>query len=164
MFEDLAVEEGEQSRTLIAFLDRLRAFLILMILENGLQAPGRYLLPDARSVRIAPEHLAALQAALQELLNEEHFEQVRAILETGSDEVMQRLHAHGLLSREQVNVKATAVQHREVAFRTFGGFSLFRRFVDAIDTFLKSILQAAGAGGAIEEIKDTMLNLTEEEG
>lgn len=60
---------------------------------------------------------------------------------------------HGLAGR-QLQYKLAVVEHRNGIFRSLGGVLGFRRVIEAIDTLLKSILDAAGVGGGLAEIKD----------
>lgn len=60
---------------------------------------------------------------------------------------------HGL-SGQQLKFKLATIERRNTIFTQRGGGFLFHRVLGAIDTLLKSILDAAGAGGAIEEIKE----------
>lgn len=67
---------------------------------------------------------------------------------------------HGLAGR-QLQYKLAVVEHRNGIFRSLGGVLGFRRVIETIDTLLKSILDAAGVGGGLAEIKDYIGHATQ---
>jgi len=62
------------------------------------------------------------------------------------------LRKHGLVS-EQLKFKLAVVNHHEKRFKKTKKHRWLRRLLNVMDDLLKSILDAAGVGGAIDEIK-----------
>jgi hypothetical protein len=73
----------------------------------------------------------------------------------------ERIREHGLFG-SPLRFKFSAVKYRVSQFRSLGGGGLFRWVLDTIEGILDSIIDAAGTGGAIKEIKEAIRNSTKE--
>ena len=85
--------------------------------------------------------------AWREMMDDRLFQTVHNRLGESSED---RLRSHGLYGN-QLRFKWRVVAHWLARWRDGG---LLRDFIDVVDDLLESILSAAGAGGAIKEIKD----------
>jgi hypothetical protein len=72
------------------------------------------------------------------------------------------LQSHGLTGK-QLRFKLAIIRLRERLFCKLPKFRPFRSVIGAIDTLLDSIVDALGVGGALKELKDAVLDATEDE-
>lgn len=154
MFEfDLA--EQDDKALLRLFLQQLERFLINWLVERRIAGVAMADTP----LFFVPEAEQRLFEAFEEFRGQRHIDRVIAAVEAMDQDA---LSVHGLTGA-QLRVKLFAITQSQARFITIPGFRVLRRFIEAIDILLKSILDAAGVGGAIEEIKDIFFNLTETE-
>lgn len=98
--------------------------------------------------------ISFLSEALREVNEHEHFENVVALIDRAMAE---SLSSHGL-EGVQLNWKLSNINfwlERFIGERTA---KLLERLLASIDALLKSLLGAVGAGHAIEELKEAVLN------
>ncbi|HLI13374.1 MAG TPA: hypothetical protein VKY65_17410 [Alphaproteobacteria bacterium] len=132
-------EGGDSRRALGAFVIAARDFLAELI-ETNRDPRGQSLFHE--------ELLLEMRAAWAEAYPE--FERVaRATRELGEAQIRD----HGLYGA-QLRFKLTVVRFLYGRYLQLGGIGPLRRVIDAIDTLLKSILGALGAGEGIKEIKE----------
>jgi hypothetical protein len=72
------------------------------------------------------------------------------------------LGAHGLYGKQLV-LKLRVIEIWQQRFQQFGGRKVFKKLIDAIDTLLESLLEAAGLDGAIKELKDILSDSVDED-
>ena len=146
MFED--VGEFEDSReSLVEFLFQVKQLLIHIAFERYFERiewrPGQGLSFEER-------HLALYQDAMREYMDSGRFE----ILINNVREMDGEALVAGGLGGAQLLVKREAVRVTERRFLANPVRGLFRRLLQAVDVLLKSILDATGAGSALEELKE----------
>ena len=71
----------------------------------------------------------------------------------------EKIREHGLFG-SPLRFKFSVVNHWVSQFKSLGGGGLFRRALVTIEGVLDSIIDAAGTGGAIKEIKEAIRNST----
>ena len=91
--------------------------------------------------------------------------------ETPFDDVMSeinkvyddKLDDHGLLKSIDLDFKLKVPEFLYERFKLCGGTALLKRLINSIESLLKSIIDAAGIGGAIYELKDSLKMSIEED-
>ncbi len=95
---------------------------------------------------------------LQELMDAAWTEVVPVFWDTEKaiqDASEERLGGHGLFGK-QLDFKLRVVDWLSGRFQALGGAKLLKRLLQAIENLLDSIIDAAGTGGAIKEIKEAI--------
>jgi hypothetical protein len=130
---------GNGRPSLHAFVIAVRDFLNELVTDN--QDPsGQFL--------FAEELLPELRAAWHEIYQE--FQRIAEATHQISDA---GIHEHGLYGA-QLRFKLSVIRFLHRRYTDLGGRGPLRRLLGAINTLLKSILSAIGAGEGIKEIKD----------
>jgi hypothetical protein len=146
MFEEIS--DFQDSRDSLAeFLMQVKQLLIFIAFEGYLD---RIEWRPARGLALRGRHLELYRDAMREYMDSERFE---ALLEAVRGLEDERIVASGL-SGAQLFVKRETVRVSERRFLRSPTAGLFRRFLQAADNLLKSILDATGAGSALEELKE----------
>lgn len=146
MFEEIGDYEDSRE-SLLEFLVQVKRLLIEIAFERYFDRlewlPHRGLILEER-------HGELYRAALREYMDSRRFEMLLGAVRELDDE---RITASGL-SGAQLFVKRETVRVTERRFLARPTAGLFRRFLQAVDNLLKSILDATGAGSALEELKE----------
>lgn len=128
--------------------ERLKSFvtdteeLLNFLISSGRDYRGRTL--------VSPDLQQDLRTAWDEVRPQ--FNSVRfAIDQLSSDKIT----THGL-SGVQANLKTGLCQKFYTRFVEIGGWKVFKKFLDAIDNFLGSILKSLGLENGIEELKHVL--------
>lgn len=137
---------GDSRAVLAAYVRVIRQFLD-EIVETGTDYQRRPLFDEAL--------IGLMRAAWHEA--RPRFDVVAA---RAAELAPRAIEEHGLAG-QQLQYKLAVVEHRNGIFRSLGGVFGFRRVIEAIDTLLKSILDAAGVGGGLAEIKDYIGHATQ---
>jgi hypothetical protein len=127
---------GDQNK-LVDFLEDTRDFLDKLVNEE----PNRFFVDQLR-----PAMKAAWKKAKRRFAD---------AIATARSFAQSRLDAHGL-SDEELSFKLAVVRYHFDRFMRLQEWSPLKRFIEAIDHLLESILEAAGIGSAISEIKDAI--------
>lgn len=142
MFDRLATEKD----TLRGFVNDTKAFI-------------DELLSEKQSFRIVPSLLATLRTAWLSPTMAARFQQLLAQVNLlGSDQISN----HGLGGID-LDAKIDVIKYLHSRFLLRGGSHLLKRLIDAIDNLLESILDAAGFGSAIKELKDAVKEAIDED-
>ncbi|HEY1145650.1 MAG TPA: hypothetical protein VGE84_04850, partial [Allosphingosinicella sp.] len=105
---------------------------------------------DDDSLVFEDVHLELYRRAVGAYLESGEYDRLLALVHQLAGESLTR---HGLFG-DQLRMKREMVRVSERRFLDRPGARLFRRFVQAIDVLLESILSATGAGSALSELKE----------
>jgi len=128
--------------------------MLITIIERGYEP----LLQAPTLLRLNPDLNQDAQAALQEFIDQQHFERALSAVETVGQEA---LDLHGV-SGAQLRFKLAGIQEREKRFRLRPWIWTLSRMFEAIDNLLDSLLKALPLGDALKEFKDGILAATED--
>lgn len=135
MNPDVWSKSDYERKELIEFLFRVEDLLRDLVLN------------DDNEKFFEPELIEKMRAAWAEM--GPYFSEAHDALAHADAENLRR---HGLVG-EQLKFKLAVVNHHEKRFKKTKKHRWLRRLLNAMDDFLKSILDAAGVGGAIDELK-----------
>jgi hypothetical protein len=134
--------------------DLLRDFVLaLQALLDELMAEGRG--PTGTPLFI-PELLPVVQEAWRSGRG-----RVASFAATVRDLSATKINEHQL-EGSPLKAKLGVIGHYARRFAESGTAILLRRLLQAIDTLLKSLTQASGAGGFLEELKETVENIIDD--
>ena len=146
MFEEIGAYENSRD-SIEEFLTQVKRLLIYIAFEGYLESIRWR---GTQGLVLQGRHLELYREAMREYIGSRGFE---TLLEAVRGMPEESLVAGGL-SGAQLFVKRETVRVVERRFLRNPTAGLFRRFLQAIDTLLKSILDATGAGSALEELKE----------
>jgi hypothetical protein len=138
---------GDPKPWLVQFIGGLEGF-IDEVVRSGTDRNGQDL--------FVQNLLASMRLAFNQ--SRPAFNTLRTRIAEMSDD---RINEHAL-SGDSLRFKFAVVNERVDQFRTHGGVGLFRRALDTIEGLLDSIIDAAGTGGAIKELKEAIRNSTKD--
>ena len=141
MFEEI-IQYDDDRDALVDFLIQVKRFIWAVAFD-------RYL-DQHEWASFEGDDLKLFQDAALEYRESGNFELIIARVRQMSD---RRLALHGLTAR-QLFAKRTMIRRSEQRFLDRPSGRLFRRFLQAVDVLLDSILNAVPAGTALSELKD----------
>jgi len=142
--------ENEAKKDLGHFLGETLGFLKMLTYE-GEDAEGRSLFVE----KLLPE----IRQAWEEFQDDFNVEDAQRLVTKTPGPVLQ---SHGLYGR-QLRLKLSAIASWRERFLGKKTKKLLLRLLDAIDTLLDSLMQAAGIDKALKEIKDILRNAIDED-
>ena len=123
--------------------------LLIQLVERGTDDRDRLVFEEGLRILMLPALLDT----------KPEFDRLGGAIAEISPESIER---HGLYG-DPLRFKLAVVRHWYDAFRGVGGVGLLRRLLDALEGLLDSIIDAAGTGGAVKEIKEAIRNSTKNE-
>jgi len=142
--------ENEAKKYLEGFLGETLYFLQVLAYE-GVDTEGRPLFIEA----LLPE----IRQAWEEFRNDFDVEKAQELIKKTPGPVLQ---SHGLYGH-QLSLKLLAIATWRERFLGKRTKKLLLKLLDAIDTLLDSLMQAAGIDKALKEIKDILRNSIDED-